>query len=143
MTKLTARRFGSRWRVTSKSDASGSSSVSSSTVSVLASQRHCSSVRTQTPTLADPPLSRQKDILIEHYRSMRAHYGEGPGMRVARKHISWYSRGLPGSAEFRAAVNRLAESAAVEALIDAFFDPLIAAGATRHILPPEPEALAA
>ena len=101
------------------------------------------SVLTGGARLADPPLSRQKDILIEHYRSMRAHYGEGPGMRVARKHISWYSRGLPGSAEFRAAVNRLAESAAVEALIDAFFDPLIAAGATRHILPPEPEALAA
>ncbi len=54
---------------------------------------------------------------------------------------AWYSRGLPGSAEFRATVNRLTDAGAVEALIDRFFDPLIAAGAGRADM--EPEALAA
>ena len=40
MTKFTARRLGSRWRVTGRSAASGISSLSSSTVNVLASQHH-------------------------------------------------------------------------------------------------------
>ena len=49
-------------------------------------------------------------------------------MRLARKHVSWYSRGLAGSAEFRAAMNRLANAEAVLALIDRFYDPLIGRG---------------
>ena len=57
MTKFTARMPGSRWRVMGRSFASGSNSRTSSTVKVLASQRHCGSVRTQTPMLAPPPLS--------------------------------------------------------------------------------------
>ena len=57
---------------------------------------------------------------------MLAHFGEGPGVRVARKHVSWYSRGLFGSTEFRAAVNRIDTADGVRALIDAFYDPLIA-----------------
>ena len=69
---------------------------------------------------------------------MLRHFGEDAGVRVARKHLSWYSRGLFGSTEFRAAVNKLSSRAAVEALIDAFFDPLIDRNAARA-----PEALAA
>ncbi len=67
--------------------------------------------------LPAPDLEMRRDVLIGHYRAMRAHYGEQPGLRVARKHIGWYVRGLPGAAEFRAAVNRQDDSAAVEAMI--------------------------
>ena len=80
---------------------------------------------------AEPALAAQKDILITHYHSMLSHFGTEPGLRLARKHLSWYSRGLHGSAEFRAEVNRLTEVPAVLALIDRFYDPLIARGATR------------
>ena len=79
--------------------------------------------------MPDPDLARQKEIMLRHYRDMRAHFGEVPGLRLARKHLSWYSRGLHGSAEFRATVNKLDEARAVEALIDAFYDPLIERGA--------------
>jgi tRNA-dihydrouridine synthase B len=81
--------------------------------------------------LAEPPLVRQKAILLGHYQAMLAQFGVGPGVRLARKHLSWYSRGLPGSAEFRATMNRLGEADAVLALIDRFYDPLIARGVTR------------
>ncbi len=81
----------------------------------------------------DPALAAQKEILLTHYHSMLSHFGTEPGLRLARKHLSWYSRGLPGSAEFRAAVNRLTEVADVLALIDRFFDRAIAAGATRAV----------
>jgi tRNA-dihydrouridine synthase B len=66
-------------------------------------------------------------------------------VRLARKHIGWYSRGLPGSAGFRAQVNRLAEPAEVMVVIDRFYDPLIASGAgrARAVEGDEPEAEAA
>ena len=54
--------------------------------------------------------------------------------------MSWYSRGLPGSAEFRATMNRLPDAASVLRLIDAFYDPLIARGAER-IRPSRDEAM--
>ena len=82
MTKFTARRLGSRCRVTGRSAVSGSSSLSSSTVSVLASQRHCSSVRTHTPTLADPPLSPLRAAAIRPSGTRRvgpAGNGSGSG----------------------------------------------------------------
>ena len=76
--------------------------------------------------LPDPPLAAQKAIVLEHYHDMLAQYGTAAGLRMARKHLGWYSRGLPGSAGFRAEVNRRETVAEVLALIDGFFDPLIA-----------------
>jgi tRNA-dihydrouridine synthase B len=78
-----------------------------------------------------PPLAEQKQILLRHYRAMLGHYGREAGIRMARKHVAWYTRGLPGSAEFRNQVNRLDDEQAVERLIDAFYDPLIARGVAR------------
>jgi tRNA-dihydrouridine synthase B len=72
--------------------------------------------------LPAPPLVRQRAILLAHYRAMRAHYGEGPGMRIARKHISWYVRGLPGAAEFRNMINRMDDVQETETLIHDFYD---------------------
>jgi len=89
----------------------------------------------------EPALAEQKAILLKHYAMMLDHHGSLPGVRLARKHIAWYSKGLHGSAEFRAAVNRLDDPDAVRALIDRFMDPLIEGGAVRaraETLPAEP-----
>jgi tRNA-dihydrouridine synthase B len=77
----------------------------------------------------DPSLAEQKRILLTHYRAMLAHCGREAGVRAARKHVSWYSSGLYGSAEFRAAVNRSGDAETVETLIHRFYDPLIERGA--------------
>ncbi len=90
---------------------------------------------------AEPSLAEQKAVLLRHYAMMLDHHGTNPGVRLARKHVAWYSKGLPGSAEFRAAANRVDDPAAVRALVDAFFDPLIERGIHRagaETLPPEP-----
>ena len=58
----------------------------------------------------DPALAEQKAIVLRALPLDAAHFGPAPGVRLARKHLSWYSRGLPGSAEFRAAVNRLSDA---------------------------------
>jgi tRNA-dihydrouridine synthase B len=81
----------------------------------------------------EPSLERQKSIMLGHYHAMLAQFGSGPGVRLARKHLSWYSRGLPGSAEFRATMNRMGDADSVLALIDRFYDPLIARGVTRTV----------
>ena len=79
----------------------------------------------------EPSLAWQKEVIKEHYILILGQFGEPAGVRLARKHVSWYSRGLPGSAEFRATVNRLADAGAVLRLIDGFYDRLIALGTTR------------
>jgi tRNA-dihydrouridine synthase B len=73
----------------------------------------------------DPSLAAQFGIVLGHYDDMLNHYGSTVGLRIARKHLAWYSKGLPGSAEFRAAVNRTDEVARVKALVSAFYEPLI------------------
>ncbi|MDE2006287.1 MAG: tRNA dihydrouridine synthase DusB [Rhodospirillales bacterium] len=90
----------------------------------------------------EPDLAAQKAILLDHYRAMLDHFGTEPGLRLARKHLGWYSRGLPGSAGFRAAVNALADAASVLERIDRFYDPLIASGHVRPAPTREAEALA-
>jgi len=72
---------------------------------------------------AEPSLAEQRRLLLEHYEAMLSHYGIAVGLKIARKHIAWYSKGLPGSAEFRAQVNAVPTPAAVRALIDAFYQP--------------------
>ena len=81
--------------------------------------------------LPEPAVAQQKAILTSHYQTILDQFGEPAGVRLARKHVSWYSRGLPGSAEFRAAVNRLPDAASVLRLINGFYDRLIARGISR------------
>ncbi len=71
--------------------------------------------------LPDPTLDERMVTVLAHYEDMLSHYGTETGLRVARKHISWYSKGLHESAEFRSRINRLAEPEAVKAEIRTFF----------------------
>ena len=73
--------------------------------------------------LPDPPLSEQLEVLLEHYEDMLHHYGAETGVRVARKHIGWYSKGMVDSGEFRDRVNRLDDPDQVRAMIRAFYEP--------------------
>ncbi len=75
--------------------------------------------------LAPPPVSEVRDTLLQHLDNLYAFYGEHTGVRVARKHISWYSKGLVGGAAFRHSVNRAATVAEQLALTRAFFDAQI------------------
>ena len=63
--------------------------------------------------LPDPPAGVQRDIVLGHYEHMLQHYGRAAGVRVARKHIGWYVKGLRGASAFRSQVNRLDDPAAV------------------------------
>ncbi|MEE9299520.1 MAG: tRNA dihydrouridine synthase DusB [Alphaproteobacteria bacterium] len=75
--------------------------------------------------LPDPPLAHQLMMLLEHYGAILSHYGEETGVRIARKHVGWYSKGLSGSTQFRDRINRLSSGARVSNEIRAFYEPLI------------------
>jgi tRNA-dihydrouridine synthase B len=75
--------------------------------------------------LPNPSLADQLHTVIEHYQAMLSHYGVEAGLRIARKHLGWYSKGLPGSAEFRTKVMQIDEPNAVMALVRAFYQPQI------------------
>jgi tRNA-dihydrouridine synthase B len=57
--------------------------------------------------LPEPSPDEVRDILIGHLNNLYDFYGEFTGVRIARKHISWYSKGHPHGAAFRDAVNRV------------------------------------
>lgn len=71
--------------------------------------------------LPPPTLFEVRDTLIAHLENLYAFYGEPLGVRVARKHIGWYSKGMRGGAVFRNEVNRVESAHAQIALIRDFF----------------------
>jgi tRNA-dihydrouridine synthase B len=75
--------------------------------------------------LAEPSLADQYAAVRSHFEAMLEHYGAETGVRMARKHLGWYSKGLPASAEFRAAVNRETEPDKVRAMLADFFLPAV------------------
>lgn len=76
----------------------------------------------------DPTLEDQLNIILRHYESMLSHYGKEMGMRNMRKHIAWYSKGLPSSAEFRSEVFACNDTEGVPDILRAFYEPLIERG---------------
>ncbi len=64
-------------------------------------------------------------ILLQHLENLYDFYGEFQGVRVARKHIAWYSKTQPGGALFRQRINQADSAEKQKAMIDEFFDQLV------------------
>ena len=84
--------------------------------------------------LDDPSLAEQRDIVLAHYDEMLTLYGNDNGMRVARKHIGWYSSGLHSGAEYRQNINRMTDTAQVKEAIRTYYDGLLQRGITGRVL---------
>jgi tRNA-dihydrouridine synthase B len=75
-----------------------------------------------TGTVLPAPTSAEiHAILRAHLTDLYAFYGEGTGVRIARKHIGWYTKGLTGASHFRHAMNQLQNVEEQLAAIDEFF----------------------
>ena len=72
--------------------------------------------------LPEPGVEEIRNIMIEHLDNLYAFYGEFTGVRVARKHIAWYSKGHPRGAEFRRRVNQVESIGEQLQMTHAFFD---------------------
>ena len=75
--------------------------------------------------LPEPDVTEVRDILLGHLQNLYDFYGEYTGVRVARKHISWYSKGQSHGAAFRQAVNQVDSIEDQLDMTHAFFEKLI------------------
>ena len=91
--------------------------------------------------LPPPEIEEIRGVLNAHLDDLYQFYGEYAGVRIARKHISWYTKGLAGSAAFRHAMNQLESSADQLAAVNRFFDQLV--GRSQRLIYREQEELAA
>ncbi len=74
---------------------------------------------------AEPTLEEIRAIMKEHIINLYGFYGEHAGVRVARKHIAWYSKGRVDGAVFRQAVNQTESADRQMALVDGYFNTLM------------------
>ena len=78
--------------------------------------------------LAPPLVAEIRRVLVEHLHGLYAFYGMQHGVRIARKHIAWYTHSLPDAQTFRQRMNRLETADAQLAAVIGYFDRLAQEG---------------
>lgn len=81
-------------------------------------------LRTGT-AIAEPDIDTQYATMMEHYDMMLELYGRDTGVKMARKHLGWYTKGLHGSAEFRNKVNFVDNPDEVVRMLREFYAPML------------------
>jgi tRNA-dihydrouridine synthase B len=76
--------------------------------------------------LPEPPVSFIADTLLGHLRQLHEFYGEPQGVRIARKHLGWYSAAQEHATEFRSRVNKAETASEQVAITEDFFAGLAA-----------------
>ena len=93
--------------------------------------------------LPPPPVAEIREVMVGHLHDLYEFYGIERGVRVARKHIGWYTKGLMNSAVFRARMNTLDEAALQLSAVAEFFDGLAARSRELQYIADDEVALAA
>lgn len=71
-----------------------------------------------------PTIQEIQDTTIQHINDLYNFYGELKGVRIARKHISWYTKGLRNSAQFRSNMNQIDDPKGQQKAINDYFEVL-------------------
>ena len=76
------------------------------------------------PDQVKPQLDKNelRDIMLDHLRELHRFYGELTGVRVARKHLTWYCNSLVNADDFRHRVVRVDSASEQLRLTKAYFD---------------------
>lgn len=62
-----------------------------------------------------------KELIFKHFDLSINYYGEAGGVNIFRKHLGWYTAGLPNSAEFRGRMNKVRDIEVLKKMIEEFF----------------------
>ena len=73
------------------------------------------------PAPPAPTTEQIYETLITHLNGLYSLYGEYTGVRIARKHIAWYCKGIRNAAEFRARAYTMESASDQLAIIEEFF----------------------
>ena len=76
--------------------------------------------------LPAPSVSEIHQVVMKHLADLYQFYGEYSGCRIARKHIAWYTNGLPNSNLFREAMYAEESTAGQASAVEAYFQTLLA-----------------
>jgi tRNA-dihydrouridine synthase B len=76
--------------------------------------------------LPDAGFAERREVLLEHLEGLYSLYGDEQGARVARKHIAWSVKALPGGDTLRSRVNRIDAAEAQRAAVNDYFEALAA-----------------
>jgi tRNA-dihydrouridine synthase B len=76
----------------------------------------------QGESILHPTLNEREEVIERHFLLLQSYYGDRGAMREIRKHIAWYTRGLPSSASFRSKLIRIKDTEALFEAIDSFFN---------------------
>ena len=68
--------------------------------------------------LPKPDIREVKEMMLRHARLQLEYKGEYTGMREMRKHVAWYTAGMPHSAAVRRLVNEVESYEQLEELVD-------------------------
>lgn len=68
-----------------------------------------------------PTMDEKAEVALRHLQGVTQLYGEKKGVKLFRKHLAWYAKGMTGAARFRSIVNGAVAPSEVEELIFNFF----------------------
>ncbi|HLB25334.1 MAG TPA: tRNA dihydrouridine synthase DusB [Nitrospirota bacterium] len=68
-----------------------------------------------------PSVKERGETLLRHLEMVVERRGEAVGVRMMRKHAAWYSKGLPGSPEFRRTINSACTASGFRQAAQEFF----------------------
>ncbi len=74
--------------------------------------------------LPPPEVAEMYSVLREHLEALHAFYGVQDGVRIARKHVGWYTGTLVGGVQFRRHLNDIEHSDEQIAAVDRYFEHL-------------------
>ncbi len=74
---------------------------------------------------SEPDIFEVRDIIVAHLHNLYSFYGEFTGLRVARKHLSWYLKQQPDAGDVVAAAVRVSSTSEQMTLIENYFAAVI------------------
>jgi tRNA-dihydrouridine synthase B len=82
----------------------------------------------QGTVLPPPTVAEAHGAIVAHLADHHAFYGEVAGVRIARKHLGWYTRDLANGDAFRREINAVETAHEQLCAVDRFFDTLARSG---------------
>jgi tRNA-dihydrouridine synthase B len=78
--------------------------------------------------LLPPTVAEARSLIVAHLADHYDFYGESAGVRIARKHLGWYTEALAGGAQLRREANAAATATEQLGAVERFFDRLASCG---------------
>jgi tRNA-dihydrouridine synthase len=84
-----------------------------------------------------PSLRERQRVIEHHFSLLRNHYGDKGAMKEIRRHVAWYTKGLPHSASFRSTLSEMREKEGLFEAIKSYLDFIEGSGQCQSFISAE------